>query len=128
VESIIGQYIEALTTKDMERLASIFAHDEDLVMFDGNSPVRFVGWEAVKGRFQDHFDSFEQLEVSSRDKTVKVHASGEVAWLSCVLDANLSSRGQQGSIRGLRVTWVLEKRDSQWLIVQAHFSLPGQSG
>jgi uncharacterized protein (TIGR02246 family) len=124
VQSIIHQYIKALTTKDMELLSEIFSDDEDMVMFDGNISKQFIGWEALKGRFQEHFDSYEELEVAFRDQVVKVHASGEVAWLSCILDANLLVQGQEGRISGLRATWVLEKRNGNWVIVQAHFSLP----
>ncbi len=124
VQLILNQYIKALTTKNMELLSEIFAQDEDIVMFDGNISERFVGWEALKGRFQEHFNSFEKLDITFKELDIKVHAFGEVAWLSSILDANLLNQGQQGIISGLRVTWVLEKRNQNWVIVHAHFSLP----
>jgi uncharacterized protein (TIGR02246 family) len=124
VQLILEQYIKALTTKNMELLSKIFAHDEDMVMFDGNISKRFVGWKALKGRFQEHFNSFEKLDITFKELDIKIHASGEVAWLSCILNANLLNQGQQGSINDLRVTWVLEKQNQNWVIVHAHFSLP----
>ena len=124
VRLILDQYIKALITKNMELLSEIFAHDEDMVMFDGNISERFIGWKALKGRFQEHFNSYDKLDITFRELDIKVHASSEVAWLSCILNANLLNHGQQGSISGLRVTWVLVKRNQNWVIAHAHFSLP----
>jgi len=124
VQSVLNQYVKAWEIEDIELLSKIFSQDDDMVTFDGNIAKRFVGWEAWKERLQEHFESYENVDISFRDQIIKVHAASNVAWLSCILDANFLLQGQQGSLKGLRVTWVLEKRNGNWVIVQAHFSLP----
>jgi len=49
---------------------------------------------------------------------------GGVAWFSTVLDMGVSVGSEVASLRGLRTTGVLEKRDGNWVIVQLHTSVP----
>ena len=124
VKSILNKYIKALTTKDMGLLSEIFAQDEDIVMLDGNTSRGLVGWNNLKERYQEHFAAFEKLDVTFRDLVITIHASGEVSWLACVFDWTFLTKGKQISTEGLRATWVLEKRNDTWKIVQLHFSFP----
>ncbi len=124
VQIILDCYTEALRTKNTGMLAEIFSQDDDVVMLDGNTPSRFIGWEALKERYQAHFDSYEKLDITYRDLIIKLHASSEVAWLTCVFDWNCIFQGQRLSTEGLRATWVLEKKNGKWKIVQVHFSFP----
>jgi ketosteroid isomerase-like protein len=66
----------------------------------------------------------KKLYVTFRDLVIKIHASSEVSWLSCAFDWNFQAQGEQISTDGLRATWVLEKRNDKWKIVQLHFSFP----
>jgi len=124
VQSILNKYIKALTTKDMRLLSEIFAQDEDIVMLDGNTSRRLIGWNNLKERYQEHFTSFEKLGVTFRDLVITIHDSGEVSWLACVFDWTFLTQGKQISTEGLRATWILEKRNDTWKIVQLHFSFP----
>ena len=124
VQSILNRYVKALTTKDMGLLSEIFAQDEDILMLDGNTSRRLIGWNNLEERYQEHFAAFEKLDVTFRDLVITIHDSGEVSWLACIFDWTFLSQGKQISTEGLRATWVLEKRNDTWKIVQIHFSFP----
>jgi ketosteroid isomerase-like protein len=123
IKEVLHQYAMAWKDEDMDMFSKTFSHDDDLVVFDGNIAARFVDWEAWRDRLQEHLESYENVDISSRDLLIKVHASGDVAWLSCLLDADFLYQGQKGEMKGLRATWILENRQGSWIIVQAHFSL-----
>lgn len=124
VQNVLHQYINAIKAKSTNTLEEIFSQNDDLLMLDGNTSRTFIGWEAIKSRYREHFNSYENLEVKFRDLSVKIHASGKVAWLSCVFDWNYLSQGERLSTDGLRATWILEKMNNEWRVVQLHFSFP----
>ena len=128
VLNILNQYINAMQTKSIETLAEIFSQDDDIMMLDGNTTKKFIGWGAIKTRYQEHFNSYEKLDVKFRELNIKIHASGVVSWLSCVFDWNYLIQGRQGETKGLRATWVLQKKNSKWKVVQLHFSFAKVTG
>ena len=123
VQSVLEQWVQADETEDMEMVSKIFAHDTDMVTFGTNAAERWVGWEALKEAYQKLLESIEDIDISARDQVIKVHDSGKVAWFSLIEDLNFVAQGESVNME-MRVTGVLEKRDGNWVIVQAHFSVP----
>jgi ketosteroid isomerase-like protein len=122
VQNILNQYLSALKNKNIKTLAEIFPQDNEIVMFDGNDSRRFIGWDAIKTRYQEHFNSYEKIDVQVRDLIIKIHSSGEISWLTCVFDWDYLFKGRQGATKGLRASWVLRKKNDKWEVVQVHFS------
>lgn len=126
IQSILDQYVQAWKTEDIEIFAKIFAQDEDMVVVFADKAEPLIGWYSFKEAINEWFESVESegFNVSFRDQLIKVNASGNVAWLSCIEDGNFIYQDQPVSIEGGRVTWGLEKRNGNWVIVQAHYSFP----
>lgn len=124
VKLVMEQYVKAWKTLDMDLYSSIFSHAEDLVLFNEMDKERTVGWEALKEGVLKSFEQCKDVEVTFRDVVIDVHASGGVAWLSCLEDWNYVFQGEPGTDVGVWTTWVLEKQDSIWVIVHAHWSSP----
>ena len=123
VQSVLDQLVQAWETEDVEMLSKIFA--ADVVIFSVYAGTdRFVGWEAYKEFYIKWFEAVENIDVSVRDQVIKVNASGNTAWFSEIEDWNWVAQGEPASVEGVRGTGVLEKRDGNWVIVQAHFSVP----
>ena len=122
VQNILNQYIIAMETKDIDTLAEIFSQDDDIMMLDGNTSRRFIGWEEVKTRYQEHFNYYEKLDIQIRDLIIKIHSTGEISWLTCVFDWDYFFQGRKGSTKDLRASWVLQKKNGIWELVQVHFS------
>ena len=124
VKLVMEQYVKAWKTLDMDLYSSIFSHAEDLVLFNEMDKKRTVGWEALKEGVLKSFEQYKDVEVTFRDVVINVHASGGVAWLSCLEDWNYVFQGEPGADVGVWTTWVLEKQNSILVIVHAHWSSP----
>jgi uncharacterized protein (TIGR02246 family) len=121
IQSIFDKYAEAWKAKNIDLFAEIFSIDADMVIFD--TETRYVGGEAWKERLQNSFDLIDDVNVSFRDYSIKVHPSGTVAWLSAIEDATWTSEGQAGEVTAMRITWILEKLEGKWIIVEGHWSV-----
>ena len=121
IQPVLDQYANAWKALDIDKFSKIFSHDEDLMIFDTQN--RFDGWEAWKERLEKSFDLIKDVKVTFRDYSIIVHPSGKIAWLSTLEDAAWISQDQPDELNGIRVTWVLEKREGRWVIVQGHWSV-----
>jgi ketosteroid isomerase-like protein len=124
VKAVIDQHFQMLVTEDMELLSKIYAHDDDMVIFGTDTAEHLVGWEVIKEVMQKQFAGSETKKVSVRDEVIKVHDSGKVAWFSGILDWDVIADEQPVKLEGVRATSVFEKRNGDWVFVQAHLSVP----
>jgi ketosteroid isomerase-like protein len=93
-------------------------------MLGTDAAERFVGYEPVEASMRKQFESYEETKLTTRERVVKVHRSGEVAWCSELWDVQGKAQGQPYTLEGMRVTGVLEKRGGTWVVVQWHASVP----
>ena len=121
IQTFFDKYSDAWETMDIEKFEEIFYDDENLSIFD--MQARYVGWEAWKDRLMKSFDSISNVNVSFKDYSIHIHPSGNIAWLSVLEDADWIENGQPVKVEGVRMTWILEKRNDNWKIVQGHWSL-----
>ena len=124
VEKAIHDSIGWALTKDVNRLFSIVAQDEDFFIFHPDSKSTIIGFEAFKQLGERVWlnDTFRATDFAVRELRVNFSASGLVAWYSAFLDDHAEWNGQPGGWDNARWTGVLEKRDGKWVIVQMHFS------
>jgi ketosteroid isomerase-like protein len=124
VKSVVDQFVKGLETEDIDLIANIMAHDDDMVNFGTDAAERWVGWPVLKESIEKQFASFDSTKLTVRDQVIKVNASGNTAWFSELLDWKMVAQGQPVSLNGSRLTGVLDKRNGNWLCVQFHVSVP----
>ncbi|NQT25911.1 nuclear transport factor 2 family protein [candidate division KSB1 bacterium] len=124
VNTVIDQSTEVVKAEDMDLFSKVFAQDADMIVFGTDSPERAVGYEALKELVQKQFEETESTKISAKDRIIKVHDSGRVAWFSEVIDWEIEAEGQTVKLEGVRGTGILENRNGNWVIVQLHYSLP----
>ena len=124
VKAAVDQYVQCMKSKDMEAFSRVMTHDPDMVNFGTDAAERWVGWDPLKESIERQNKSIDFEAMSIRDEVIKVHNSGEVAWVSAIGDAKGKTQGQPFSLEGWRFTSVLEKRAGNWVIVQFHVSMP----
>lgn len=110
-------------TKDFELLARSVADDPDYFVFQPYSKGTVRGIAQARERwaiFRDPASRFTSLDI--RELRIHLHASGEVAWYSAIVDDCGEFGGQLGCWKDTRWTGVLEKRGESWVIMQMHFS------
>lgn len=124
VENIIRDAIGWALTKNIDRLFSIMAQDDDFFIFHPDSRSTIVGFEAFKGLGERVWlrEEFKATDFAVRDLRIKFSQAGNVAWYACFLDDHAQWNGQPIGWDNARWTGVLEKRDDRWVIVQMHFS------
>ena len=129
VEQCIHDSIGWALTKDIERLFSITAQDENFFIFHPDSKSTIVGFDAFKqlGKQTWLKEAFKATDYAIRDLRVNFSMLGNVAWYSCVLDDHAEWNGQKIGWDNCRWTGTLEKRDGRWVIVQMHFSFAKDS-
>ncbi len=124
IQSVFDKYAKAWKALNIDLFAEIFSHDADMVIFD--TETRYDGWEAWQERLQNSIESIEDVNVTFREYSIKVHPSRTIAWLSAFEDATWTLEGQPDEVTGMRITWVLEKIEGKWVIVEGHWSVPEQ--
>ena len=123
-KAVVAQLWRAFEIQDLDLLSQVMAHDSDMIIFGSDAAERWVGYEPFMAAEEQMFASFDVERLSIHDQTLTIHESGQVAWFSAVLDGEVTVGGKRQSVEGVRITGVLEKRDSGWVIVQYHSSVP----
>jgi len=121
ISSVCDQYSEAWATEDIEKFSALFAHTDDLVIFDGSST--YNGWEAWKNRLETSFPTAQDVKVSFRDHKIQINPTGDAALLTATEDVAYVENGKPFSFKGMRVTWILVKMDGKWTIIHGHWSV-----
>ncbi len=124
VKAWTDDFVTSWETGDMELFSKIVAHDDDMVAFGTDAAEHFIGWEPLIESMQKQIDASENVQITTRELSIKVHKSGDVAWVSFLMDLKGESMGEPFSLEGMRFTGVIEKRNGNWLIVQIHASIP----
>ncbi len=126
VEKTIHACIAWALTKDLDKLYSSIAQDEDFFIFHPDSKSTITGFEAFR-RFGERVwmnEAFVATDYAIRDLLVTFARCGNVAWFSCFLDDHAKWNGIPTGWDNCRWTGVLEKREGRWVVVQMHFSFP----
>lgn len=124
VEQCIHDSIGWALTKNINRLFSITAQDDNFFIFHPDSHSTIIGFEAFKKMGEQTWlnDAFKATDYAIRDLRVNYSMLGNVAWYSCMLDDHAEWNGKKIGWDNCRWTGILEKRDESWVIVQMHFS------
>jgi uncharacterized protein (TIGR02246 family) len=115
----LNQFAASYARGDAQGVLALYADDPDGIVFVGG--YRFVGPEQIRTMVEDDLASFEAIEWSFAQPVVSF--TGAVAWLTADATATGRTRGLPVPLGAYRLTWVLQRRGEQWLIVHAHVSL-----
>jgi len=126
VEKVMHDSIGWALTKDLGRLLSVMAQDEDFFIFHPDSRSTIAGFDAFK-KLGERFwmkEEFKATHFAVKNLRLKFAELGNAAWYSCMLDDHAEWDGQPIGWDNCRWTGTLEKRTGKWVIVQMHFSFP----
>jgi uncharacterized protein (TIGR02246 family) len=121
VKAVLDKVTEGYAKRDMNMLLSAFAPDPDVVMYGTGADEKRVGQAGIQAQAERDWSQTESASVAY-DWT-SISAAGPVAWVATDASFSLKADGQEMTLPA-RITFVLEKRGEQWLIVQGHFSFP----
>lgn len=126
---VVKQYVKALEAEDVETLSQLFVQDKDLVTISVHIPGIGLGPEILEATAKGWFDAVENIDVTVKNEIVRVSQTGKAAWVSFTLDGNhaIPNRPERFEFEGMRVTWGLEKRKGDYIIVQGHWSFASEN-
>jgi ketosteroid isomerase-like protein len=121
VKAVLDKVAEGYAKRDLAHLRSAFAPDPDVVMYGTGADEKRVGLAEIQAQAENDWAQTEATALTYG--WTSVSAAGSVAWAATDAAFYLKAVGQEMTLPA-RITFVLEKRGEQWLIVQAHFSFP----
>jgi uncharacterized protein (TIGR02246 family) len=112
---------EAYAKRDPEAVLALFAADPDVLWVGTGADEKRLGRAQIRAQVQRNLDQSEVLLF--RFEWVKASARGPVAWVAAEGAMQAMVEGADISVP-VRFTAVLERRDDEWLVIQAHLSVP----
>ena len=126
IKSVLDGYITSIENADIESYGKILAHDPDMVNFGTDATERIVGWNALREVILAQNAALSGTKITQSDVTINVAPDGRFAWATSMWDFKATMEGQSIELPA-RCTWILEKQDSDWIIVHFHKSV-GMTG
>jgi ketosteroid isomerase-like protein len=123
IKAVLDSYITSIETEDIDLYGKILAHDQDMVNF-GTSEPPIVGWDFLKKIIEDQNAALSQTKITASDLIIHISKDGNFAWATDLWIFNAMAGNQQLQIP-VRCTWILEKRNNQWVIIHFHKSVRG---
>jgi ketosteroid isomerase-like protein len=121
VRATLDKLAEVYVERDVQLLGTVFAPDPDVVMYSPGTKERVVGLSEIQAKADGDWSKSEAAFLAYRRTSVS--AAGSVAWAATDADFTVRASGGQESTLPVHITFVLERRGEQWLIVHAHYSL-----
>lgn len=125
VKKLLTSYHEAFNNRDLETMSSLWLKSEDTSLFGPPKGMAFLiqGWGAIEKKYKSMFESSLIITCSFHNPQITILADNvAVINLYEILiikntDENKEVIGQQ------RATFVVQKIDGKWLIVNCHLSV-----
>jgi len=121
IKAVLESYITSIETENIDLYAEILAHDQDMVNF-GTSEPPIVGWDPLRKIIEGQNAALSQTKIMDSDLAIHISKDGNFAWATDLWDFNAMAGNQQLQIP-VRCTWILEKRNGQWVIIHFHKSV-----
>ena len=121
IKAVLDSYITSIETEDIDLYAKVLAHDQDMVNF-GTSEPPIVGWDTLKKAIEDQNSALSQTKITASDLSIHISKDGNFAWATDLWDFRAMMADQAIEIP-IRCSWILEKRDGQWVVVHFHKSV-----
>jgi len=128
IEDLLENYILANENQDFDLIEDIWADDDDIILYGTASDERLMGWENIKEAINEQFGLITDTYISASNQFIKLNCTGNTAWFAETLNYNYMYKDVALSYEGLRFTGVVERIDGEWVLVQAHLSLPALDG
>jgi uncharacterized protein (TIGR02246 family) len=121
VKAVLESYVESVENEDMELYAKNVAHDPDMVNYGGfGDPI--IGWDALKEVMDNQNAQLSNTEIEVSDMAIHVSETGNLAWATSLWKLK-ATMGENFVEFPIRCTWILERRETGWVIVHFHKSM-----
>jgi ketosteroid isomerase-like protein len=120
IKETIESFYRAVSKKNLKGVGEQWAH-ESYAAVAGRSSELQHGWPAVEAYWKRRFSELGPITIKARLTRPVVRAVGDVAWVSGT-EIRTVTEGDEQRQEHLRMTAVLERRNTNWVIVSYHAS------
>ena len=124
IQTTLRNYIASIENENLDSYSPNMAHDTAMVNFGVFGPP-IAGWAALTEVIAAQNEALAQTKIAVTDQHIHIAPSGQFAWATCLWDFQ-TTMGETPVALPVRCTWILEKRNNQWVIVHFHKSLAGR--
>lgn len=114
--------MNAWSMLDPDAAAKYYAKDADVVFFEPNA-LEFKGWDAYYLGMKKLFGNYQNLSIRLNDDA-SVHFKGDLAYATATWNLEGTRSDNTKEQMDLRWTVILERRNSEWVVVHEHVSAP----
>ena len=117
IHEFLNGFVKNVADKDLEKLGARYSQEPAPVVYWDSREFR--GWEAIQAEWEKLLGRAGGMKLTFKD--LDIHVFGRFAWVtSTYLLENLEG-GKPHELDG-HLTFVLEKKRAQWLILHEHVS------
>ena len=127
VKSILENYITSVENADMTLYSRIMTHDAGMVNFGTGAGDHVVGWQALKAAMEAQNAALSGTKIAASDVVIHLSPEGQFAWATSLWDFK-AAIGEMAIEMPVRCSWILEKRETNWVIVHFHKSVGMAAG
>jgi ketosteroid isomerase-like protein len=109
-------FYAALHSLNLPMMSQVWLH-EDWVKCLHPGWDLLMGWEEVRGSWEEIFRSTEQMMVSISRPLL--HVAGDVAWISCLENVTTANQNESSSAL-VEATNIFLRKQGRWLLVHHH--------
>jgi len=123
VKKILDSYVKSFVDEDMSLYSEIVAQDSNMINVGGSVNLSWIeGWGQLKEVMNGQNDAFSETEINVTKEQIFISPTGKDAWAVTLWDLKTVLSDGNTYLLPLRCTWVLQKRDNNWIIVSFHKS------
>jgi len=123
LRALIPKIVQAWESMDLGKIDPYYAADSDLTFFD-IAPLKYANWTEYRTGVQKmFFEPNRSLKFTLKDD-LRIHRRGQLAWATFTFGADVVNKQGANSHLDGRWTLLLEQRNSRWVVVHEHVSVP----
>lgn len=121
VTAVLKKLADSYADRNLKNVLSCFAPDSDVVLYGTGADEKRIGIEQIQAQVERDWSQTESAAISF--DWISTSGAETVAWAAADGEFRFRANGQDMSLPA-RMTFVLEKGNGAWRIVQSHFSTP----
>jgi uncharacterized protein (TIGR02246 family) len=121
IKNVLDNYIMNVETEDMKLYKENIADDTTMVNY-GVFGDPIIGPDALIKVMENQNTTLSKIKIDMNNVAIHVSTDGKLAWTTCLWNFT-AVMAENLIVLPVRCTWVLEKRDTGWLIVHFHKSV-----
>jgi ketosteroid isomerase-like protein len=117
IQSFLDTFVKSLAERDLAGIGACYSQQPELIVYWNSRELR--GWELVQAHWQKVLGEIGAVKLTLNDPDI--HVFGRFAWVTARYHREDMQGGKTCGEDG-HVTFVLEKKRTQWLILHEHVS------